>query len=102
MSVSSPTFSPTDLAEAAAWSAGRGTGWKAEPAHVDSSTVGPGIRRPESLHGVAEVVFPLASPNDFAFYLERTAKGIAVLGSYFKTMGVFTTMADALEAGAAV
>ena len=61
MSVSSPTFSPTDLAEAAAWSAGRGTGWKAEPAHVDSSTLGLGVRRPENLYGVAKAVFPLAS-----------------------------------------
>ena len=102
MSISSPTFSPADLAEAAAWSAGQGTGWKAEPAHVDSSTVGLGIRRPENLHGVAKAVFPLASPNDFAFYLERTATEIAVLGSYFEIMGVFATLTDALEAGATV
>jgi hypothetical protein len=101
MSVSSPSFSPTDLAEAAAWTAGRGTGWKAEPAHVDSSTVGLGVRRPESLHGTTKAAFPLASPNDFAFCLERTATGIAVLGTYFEIMGVFATLADALEAGAA-
>ena len=48
-----------------------------------------------------KAVLPLASPNDFAFYLERTATGIAVLGTYFETMGVFATLADALEAGAA-
>jgi hypothetical protein len=101
MSILSRTFSPTDLAEAAAWTAGRGMGWRAEPAHVDSSTVGLGVRRPEGRLGATKTAFPLASPNDCAFYLERTATGIAVLGTYFETMGVFATLADALEAGAA-
>ena len=87
MSILSRPFSPTDLAEAAAWTAGRGMGWRAEPAHVDSSTVGLGVRRPEGRLGATKAAFPLASPNDFAFYLERTATGIAAAMGTRRSMG---------------
>jgi hypothetical protein len=101
MSTPPRTFSPAELAEAAAWAANRGTGWRAEPVHVDDDTVGLGICRPEGPSEAIKAVFPMASPNDFAFHLERTMAGIAVLGCYFETIGVFATLQDALKAGVA-
>jgi hypothetical protein len=101
MSIPPCTFSPAELAEAIDWIASRGAGWRAQAVHVDNVTLGLGICRPEGPSEAVKAVFPLASPNDFAFHLERTETGVAVLGCYFETVGVFATLPDALKAGVA-
>jgi hypothetical protein len=101
MSTPPCTFSPIELAEAIDWITSRGKGWRAQTVHVDDATLGLGISRPEGPSEAVKAVFPLASPNDFAFHLERTPTGVAVLGCYFETVGVFATLPDALKAGVA-
>jgi hypothetical protein len=101
MSTPPRTFSPAELAEAAAWAANRGTGWRAEPVHVDDDTVGLGICRPEGPSEAIKAVFPMASPNDFAFHLERTTAGNSSARVLLRAIGVFATLQDALKAGVA-
>lgn len=80
-------FTRSEIQEAAAWTARRGTGWHVEPVPTDRGALGMIVVEP--------------GEDDPAFQVERTAAGVgAFCARTFRDLGVFATLGAALEAGA--
>ena len=95
-------FCPAELAEAAAWTAGRGMGWRTELLHTNAGATKIGICRPGGHSEGIDIFLDIFHAEDeISFQVERTEEGIAVFNRYSETVGVFTTIPEALKAGVA-